>query len=117
VDYQEHCYSLAAALVLRLAQDRRSFIEFVRHARYEDAGQSAAVDCLGVDLGEIIAPFAGDGECRPNRRAIAQYFAESQNEEDAAQGSGSAAARNQSQHVTKVSRLCPTVDGIRGMHR
>lgn len=70
---QRQSYALAATLVQMLATERNRFIEFVRHADWRDAGQSAAVDILGCDLGEVVAPLTHAELCRPDRRAIAQW--------------------------------------------
>src|SRR5262249_28371125 len=70
----ELSYSLAEILVQLLAKDRDSFLEFVRHAHYSDAGLTAAYDCLGCDLGDMAAPFPGEGNWRPNRKAIADLW-------------------------------------------
>lgn len=45
---------------------------FVNSAHREDAGQSAALDVVGVDLGQLAGTFLGAGEWRPNRKAIAE---------------------------------------------
>lgn len=55
-------YSLAEILVDLMVQEFPNFMEFVAHARHEDAGLAAAKDIFGVDLNDIIATFLGPGD-------------------------------------------------------
>jgi hypothetical protein len=63
-------YSLAEVLMHLLAKNREGFLAFVRSARRDDAGQTAALDCLGTCLGEAAGTFLGEGNWRPQRKAI-----------------------------------------------
>jgi len=63
-------YSLAEILVNLLAKNREDFLAFIRCARREDAGQTAALDCLGTCLGDAAGTFLGEGNWRPQRKAI-----------------------------------------------
>src|ERR1051326_140356 len=66
----ELSYSLADVLVQLLPKDHAAFLAFLRSADYSDAGQTAALDCLGVCLGEMAGTFLGPGNWRPQRAAI-----------------------------------------------
>jgi hypothetical protein len=46
---------------------------FVQAARWEDAGQDAALNILSKDLGDVAGTFLGQGNWRPSRKAIADY--------------------------------------------
>jgi len=63
-------YSLAEILIHLLAKNREGFLAFIRSARRDDAGQTAALDCLGTCLGEAAGTFLGEGKWRPQRKAI-----------------------------------------------
>jgi hypothetical protein len=71
-DSNELSYSLAEVLVKLLSErgDADAFHAFLVAARWDDAGQTAALDCLGSDLGEIAGTFLGEGIWRPQRKAI-----------------------------------------------
>lgn len=65
-------YSLAEVL-LKLLSERcagTAFHAFLQAARQDDAGQTAALDILGVDLGELAGTFLGKGGWRPQRKAM-----------------------------------------------
>lgn len=66
----ELSYSLAEILVRLLLQQPEHFGGFVQNARWEDAGQTAALDWVGQDLGILAATFLGEGNWRPSRKAI-----------------------------------------------
>jgi hypothetical protein len=70
----ELSYSLAEILMQLLLGDWRDFTQFVQNAHYSDAGQTASMDYLGKDLGEVIAGFLGAGNWQPNRKAIADLL-------------------------------------------
>lgn len=75
-DASELSYSLAEVLVKLLA-DRASaptFRDFIRSAQQDDAGQTAAMNILGADLGEIAATFLGEGNWRPQRKAMIEIW-------------------------------------------
>lgn len=63
-------YSLAEILVHLLAKNRGEFLAFIRSAQRNDAGQTAALDCLGTCLGDAAGTFLGEGNWRPQRKAI-----------------------------------------------
>ena len=75
-DAQKLSYSLAEILVHIIASDHAGFLDFLRHAHYADAGQTAALDYLGVSLAEPASIFLGPGSWRPYRKAIAECWAE-----------------------------------------
>lgn len=64
-------YSLAEILVNLLADRRPPFQEFLRRSHWEDAGQTAAFDCMGTCLGKVVAQFLGPGHWRPERKVLA----------------------------------------------
>ena len=51
-----------------------SFREFVKVADRSDAGQTAAINIFGVDLGEIAGTFLGEGDWRPKRKAMIECW-------------------------------------------
>jgi hypothetical protein len=63
--------SVAEILIQLLASDWSDFTQFVQNAHYSDARQTAALDYLGKELGEVIAGILGAGNWRPNRKAVA----------------------------------------------
>jgi hypothetical protein len=71
-------YSLAAALTVRLDKRRLLFLPFVRHAGWEDAGQTAAMEWLGIELGQEVAALLGPGDWDPSSEAIRELSVRSQ---------------------------------------
>ena len=67
-------YSLGEILVNLLSVKWSDFPEFVQTANWRDAGQDAAINFLNKDLGEILGGFLGDGNWRPQRKAIAELM-------------------------------------------
>jgi hypothetical protein len=69
-------YSLAEVMLKLLTEqtDHHAFRAFLQSARQDDAGQTAAIDILGVDLGEIAGTFLGEGNWRPRRRAMMECW-------------------------------------------
>jgi len=67
-------YSLAEVLLHLLARNREDFLAFVETVDYYDAGQTAALDCLGTCLGEAAGTFLGPGNWRPQRKAIKECW-------------------------------------------
>lgn len=63
-------YELAQVLVEVLARDWSTFLDFVAAADWRDAGQDAARRILVQCLGDAVGGFLGDGDWRPNRKAI-----------------------------------------------
>jgi len=70
----ELSYSLAEVLVTLLTERGEGFLKFLRLADPRDAGQTAALDVLGIDLGELAGTFLGAGDWRPRRKAIAEHW-------------------------------------------
>lgn len=66
----ELSYSLAEVLLQLLAKEKEDLLAFIEAADYDDAGQTAALDCLGKCLGETVGTFLGPGNWRPQRKAI-----------------------------------------------
>lgn len=66
---QKLAYNLAAILLNLIATELRpppaQFRDFVLHADWKDAGQSAAGEYLDIDLSDLVAPFLGPGEWAP----------------------------------------------------
>jgi hypothetical protein len=77
---QELSYSLAEVLVHLLSGDHNGFLAFLSRAHYDDAGQTAALECLGMNLGEVVATFLGPGDWRPYRKAIVDCWQELKDE-------------------------------------
>lgn len=69
-DSNELSYSLAEIMVILLSEQSSDWGAFLKLARADDAGQTASLDCLGVDLGEVMATFLGEGSWRPRRKAM-----------------------------------------------
>ena len=69
-DSVELSYNLAVILVHFLIQKDGDFLTFLRSARADDAGQTAAWDCYECCLGEAVGTFLGPGDWRPQRKAI-----------------------------------------------
>jgi len=71
-DPNELSYSLAEVLVKLLSErgDAHSFRAFLQAARESDAGQTAALEILHTDLGDIAGTFLGEGNWRPQRKAM-----------------------------------------------
>lgn len=73
-DAQELSYNLAEVMVQLAGVNHPGFAAFVTNARFEDAGQTAALDHLAVCLGDLLAQFIGPGDWRPNRKLLADHF-------------------------------------------
>jgi len=73
-DSNQLSYSLAQVLVTLLNERGSSFLDFLERARFDDAGQTAALDILGIDLGDVAATFLGEGNWRPRRKVIADIW-------------------------------------------
>jgi hypothetical protein len=78
----ELSYSLAEVLFQLLAKEREDFLAFIEAADYEDAGQTAALNCLGKCLGETVGTFLGPGSWRPQRKAIKECWEEKRKKAD-----------------------------------
>jgi len=53
----------------------------LRQAHYRDGGQTAALDCLGLSLGDVAARFLGPGDWRPYRKALTNIWRDSEKSE------------------------------------
>ncbi|HXJ57560.1 MAG TPA: hypothetical protein VNU68_12945 [Verrucomicrobiae bacterium] len=80
-DPQTLSYSLAEILVELLTGKHQQFLEFMRQAHYRDGGQTAALDCLGLSLGDVAARFLGPGDWRPYRKALTNIWRDSEKSE------------------------------------
>lgn len=71
-DASQLSYSLAEVLVKLLLEksEGSAFQAFIETASHSDAGQTAALDILHADLGDIAGTFLGEGSWRPQRRAM-----------------------------------------------
>jgi len=71
-DPNELSYSLAEVFVKLLSErgEAAAFRAFLQAAHRDDAGQTAAMDVLGADLGGIAGTFLGEGNWRPLRKAM-----------------------------------------------
>jgi hypothetical protein len=71
-EMNELAYSLAEVLIKLLLERGNPLVfrAFLEGARRDDAGQTAAMDGLGAELGEVAGTFLGSGIWHPNRRAI-----------------------------------------------
>ncbi len=70
----EFSYRLSELLLDSVMRDLPAFREFLKKCDYRDAGQDAALQCLGASLGDIAGEFLGDGNWRPNRKKIAELL-------------------------------------------
>jgi hypothetical protein len=75
-DVRKLSYSLSEILVHLLCNEHNTFLEFICHATYVDGGQTAALDYMGVSLGDVVSEFLGQGNWRPQRKAIAELLKE-----------------------------------------
>jgi hypothetical protein len=76
----ELSYNLAEIMVILLSEQGGNWGAFVKQAHADDAGQTAALDCLGMDLGDAMARFLGEGSWRPRRKAIKTLWEDSKRE-------------------------------------
>lgn len=71
---QSRSYQLAQILYLLILTDRRRGMpDFVRDAKADDAGESAAREYLGMGLAELAAQFLGNGAWEPIPPDAATY--------------------------------------------
>lgn len=63
-------YSLAEIMIILLSEQRGDWGAFLKQARADDGGQTAAIECLGIDLGDLMSTFLGEGNWRPRRKAM-----------------------------------------------
>jgi hypothetical protein len=83
-DSNELSYSLAEILVNLLVGHSADFVAFLKQADRNDAGQTAAVDVLESDLGQVATTFLGEGDWRPNRKAILECWKQQEDTRKAA---------------------------------
>jgi hypothetical protein len=69
-DPNELSYSLAEIMLTLLLEQPGDWGAFLKQAQWGDAGQTAAIECLGTDLGAVMATFLGEGDWRPRRKAM-----------------------------------------------
>lgn len=65
---QELSYNLAYILARNISQNFTAFAKFCNSAHYEDAGELAAQECLGLSLTQIVGSFLGEGNWQPDGR-------------------------------------------------
>jgi len=69
VEGQKLAYSLAGIILNLIVTELRpppaQFRDFILHANHKDAGQSAALEYLEIDLSDLVATFLGPGEWAP----------------------------------------------------
>jgi hypothetical protein len=70
----ELSYNLAEIFVNLLVSHKERFAAFVHQAQRTDAGQTAALDCLCMDLGSLAETFVGEGSWRPVRKAMVEAW-------------------------------------------
>ena len=69
-DSNELSYSLAEIMLTLLLEQPGDWGAFLKQAQWDDGGQTAAIECLGTDLGAVMATFLGEGDWRPRRKAM-----------------------------------------------
>lgn len=80
-DSNQLSYSLAEIIVHLLLEEGNEFVAFLKQADWNDAGQTAALDVMGIDLGQIMATFLGEGTWRPNRKAMVECWEDARRRE------------------------------------
>jgi hypothetical protein len=73
-DSNELSYSLAEIVLHLLRECTGDWGAFIKTADPRDGGQSAAIECLDVDLGKVMETFLGEGKWRPRRKDIAALW-------------------------------------------
>jgi hypothetical protein len=69
-DSNELSYSLAEITLTLLLEQPGDWGTFFKQAQWDDAGQTAALDFLGIDLGDVMSTFLGEDDWRPRRKAM-----------------------------------------------
>lgn len=69
-DSNELSYSLAEILLHLLSEYRGDWGAFIKNADWRDGGQTAAIDFLAADLGNVAGTFLGEGDWRPRRKEM-----------------------------------------------
>jgi len=67
-------YSLGRILVTLMTEKGQDFITFITKANRRDAGQSAALEILKCNLGDVAGQFLGPGDWSPKQEIIDGYF-------------------------------------------
>ncbi len=93
-DSNKLSYSLAEILTHLLFSYKGDFGNFIKAARGDDAGQTAALDFLGVDLGQLAGTFLGEGNWRPNRKAMIQSWETTKRDAVASPGDSSTSGQS-----------------------
>ena len=70
----ELSYEFAEILFRSLLKSGKDLLGFLQAADYNDAGQTAAISLLDMDLNDAVVEFLGPGEWRPNRMAIVESW-------------------------------------------
>jgi len=73
-DSNKLSYNLAEIMLNLLTEQRGNWGAFLKQANWNDAGQTAALQCLDVDLGSVMAIFLGEGDWRPQRKAMVRLW-------------------------------------------
>lgn len=73
-DSSELSYNLSEILVSKLSEKGVIFTDFIQAADLRDAGDGAAINFLGQDLGVLLQEFLGPGSWRPQMNVIAEYW-------------------------------------------
>ena len=73
-DSNELSYSLAEIILTLLLEQPGDWGTFLKQAQWGDAGQTAAIECLGTDLGVVMATILGEGDWRPRRKAMVMLW-------------------------------------------
>jgi hypothetical protein len=69
-DSNELSYSLSEIMLTLLMEQKGDWGAFLKQADWGDAGQTAAIECLGSDLGNVMSTFLGEGDWRPRRKVM-----------------------------------------------
>ena len=70
----ELSYEFAEILFRYLLKSGKDLIGFLQAADDRDAGQTAAINLLDMDLNDAVVEFLGPGEWRPNGMAIVEAW-------------------------------------------
>lgn len=70
----ELSYSLAEIFLRLLLERPEGLCAFLQQASWDDADQTAAIECLGQDLGQVAGTFLGEGDWRPYRKSLVECW-------------------------------------------
>jgi hypothetical protein len=65
---QELSYNLAHVLIRSLSQNYPAFVAFCNNAHFEDAGESASVEHLGMSLAQVAGSLLGNQNWKPREQ-------------------------------------------------